>query len=125
QDFGHTPGTVPYEPGSLSSVPCEILLTDDCSQDNRNSIWIYMSCLPISTPLPRKKLLMAIALCGTTCCMTSSLLAQSGESIGTVLVTKGQVEARAVDGTIRTLARGFPLFEQDAILIGADGYAQV
>ena len=58
-------------------------------------------------------------------CLSLPLYAQTGEAIGIVLTTTGLVEARDASGTIRTLTRRSEIFEQDTILVGADGYGQV
>ena len=51
--------------------------------------------------------------------------AQTGESIGVVILSKGRVEARRPDGTIRALGRRSEIFEEDTILVGPQGAAQV
>lgn len=55
--------------------------------------------------------------------LTQPVFAQ--EPIGVVLVIRGEVKARAVDGTIRTLSRRVPVFESDTVLTGSDAYAQL
>ncbi len=54
-----------------------------------------------------------------------TLAAQAQEQIGTIIVTKGQVSARSSDGTVRTVSRRSPLFEQDTLLTGSDGFVDV
>lgn len=57
-------------------------------------------------------------------CLTLPLYAQTDEPIGTGLATKGRAEVRATDGTFRTVARRSPIYLQDTILVGSDGYVQ-
>ncbi|MES2604103.1 MAG: FecR domain-containing protein, partial [Pseudomonadota bacterium] len=58
-------------------------------------------------------------------CLSMPLYAQTGDPIGVVLTTKGQVEARNGAGVLRTLTRKSELFVDDTIVVGADGVAQV
>jgi hypothetical protein len=52
-------------------------------------------------------------------------LAQTAEPIGTVLVTRGGVEARAASGDVRVLTRRANLFDGDTLVTGSDGFVQV
>ena len=54
-----------------------------------------------------------------------SLLAQSGEPIGRVLLTRGSVQAQNASGQVRELGRRSDLYEQDTIITGPDGFTQV
>src|SRR5690606_20451924 len=58
-------------------------------------------------------------------CLSLPVAAQTGEAIGVVLVTKGRVEAREADGSVRLLSRRSEIFENDTIVVGEDGLAQV
>ncbi len=58
-------------------------------------------------------------------CLSLPLLAQSGDSIGIVLSTRGQVQARNAAGITRDLNRKSEIFEKDTILVGDDGMAQL
>jgi len=51
--------------------------------------------------------------------------AQPARAIGKVITANGAVTARDASGAIRTLARKGDIFEQDTIIVGADGYTQI
>jgi hypothetical protein len=70
----------------------------------------------MSTKVERIAILAALLL---------PVFAQAQESIGRVLMAKGQVEARAVDGTRRSLSRRAQLYPGDTLLTGADGFVSV
>ena len=53
------------------------------------------------------------------------LLAQDGDPIGRILVTKGSVQAQTAAGQTRTLRRGAELFEADSVVTGPNGFAQI
>lgn len=58
-------------------------------------------------------------------CLSLPSYGQTGEMIGTVIVTKGRVEARDAAGNVRVLGRRSQIFAQDTILVGADGFADI
>lgn len=58
-------------------------------------------------------------------CLSLPLYAQTGDLIGMVIQTKGRVEVRDATGNVRALTRRSEIFEQDTILVGADGFAQL
>jgi hypothetical protein len=58
-------------------------------------------------------------------CFSLQAVSQTGDPIGVVLVTKGRVEAVSANGTTRLLSRSSEIFENDTIIVGADGLAQV
>lgn len=55
----------------------------------------------------------------------SPVLAQSDAPVGKVLAVRGDVQARASDGSLRALMRKSDIFVSDTILVGANGQAQV
>ena len=51
--------------------------------------------------------------------------AQAQDAIGRMLLVRGVVEARAVNGTVRQLARRSEFFEHEAIVVGPEGFASL
>ncbi|MDR0779250.1 MAG: hypothetical protein LBF16_00935, partial [Pseudomonadales bacterium] len=55
----------------------------------------------------------------TTCALPGQ--AQTAAPIGTVIFASGEVQARSMDGRIRTLTRRDPVFAHDTLIVGASG----
>lgn len=64
-------------------------------------------------------------LIGSCLLFSLSVQAQTGDIIGTVITTKGRVEARDAAGATRTLTRRMQLSVGDTIVVGVDGFANV
>ncbi|MFT5321699.1 MAG: hypothetical protein ACI934_001857, partial [Pseudohongiellaceae bacterium] len=71
------------------------------------------------------KAILVVSLLTTSFFGSISLQAQSGDPIGRVLTSTGSVEAESSDGQIRTLSRGAQVFEEDSVITGPNGFAQL